>query len=111
MRPLLLTASLTHEARTALTPDAYPGNKHLPFIAAADWLGHDWYVKNKNWQRYPTSLIAKAMDRLALWSNGKPQLVQSRRGQHGRAAAFDHVCQYRPVDAARDLGQFGLALR
>ena len=62
-------------AGTAVTPDAYPGNKHLPYIFAADWLGHDWYVKNKNAQRYPTSLIAKAMDRLAAWSNNKPQLV------------------------------------
>ncbi len=62
-------------AGTAVTPDAYPGNKHLPYLAAADWIAHDWYVKNKNWQRYPTSLIGKAMDRLALWSGGKPQFV------------------------------------
>jgi hypothetical protein len=62
-------------AGTAVTPDAYPGNKHLPYLAAVDWIAHDWYVKNKNWQRYPTSLIGKAMDRLALWSGGKPQFV------------------------------------
>lgn len=62
-------------AGTAVTPDAYPGNKHLPYIAAADWLSHDWYVKNKNWQRYPTSFISKAIDRLRAWSNGKPQFA------------------------------------
>jgi hypothetical protein len=62
-------------AGTAVTPDAYPGNKHLPYIAAADWLAHDWYVKNKNWQRYPIDLIGKAMDRLAFWSNNKPQFA------------------------------------
>jgi hypothetical protein len=62
-------------AGTAVTPDAYPGNKHLPYIAAADWLCHDWYVKNKNWQRYPIDLIGKAMDRLALWSDNKPQFA------------------------------------
>jgi hypothetical protein len=62
-------------AGTAVTPDAYPGNKHLPYIAAADWLSHDWYVKNKNWQRYPTTLISKAIDRLRAWSNGKPQFA------------------------------------
>jgi len=62
-------------AGTAVTPEAYPGNKHLPYIAAADWLAHDWYVKNKNWERYPISLIGVAMDRLAAWSKGKPQYV------------------------------------
>jgi hypothetical protein len=62
-------------AGTAVTPDAYPGNKHLPYIAAADWLAHDWYVKNKNFARYPIDLIGKAMDRLALWSDNKPQLA------------------------------------
>jgi hypothetical protein len=62
-------------AGTAVTPEFYKGEKHLPYIAAADWLAHDWYVKNRNWQRYPVSLIGKAMDRLALWSNNKPQFV------------------------------------
>jgi hypothetical protein len=66
---------LCNFAGTAVTPDAYPGNKHLPYIAAADWLAHDWYVKNKNAQRYPIDLIGKAMDRLALWSDNKPQFV------------------------------------
>ena len=66
---------LVNFAGTAVTPDAYPGNKHLPYIAAADWLAHDWYVKNKNWQRYPVDLIGKAMDRLALWSDNKPQFA------------------------------------
>ena len=66
---------LCNFAGTAVTPDAYPGNKHLPYIAAADWLAHDWYVKNKNWQRYPVDLIGKAMTRLALWSNNKPQFA------------------------------------
>jgi hypothetical protein len=85
-------------AGTAVTPDAYPGNKHLPYIAAADWLGHDWYVKNKNWQRYPIDLIGKAMDRLALWSNNKPQLAfiecsEQKISPLGRAPTPDEVEQ------------------
>jgi hypothetical protein len=85
-------------AGTAVTPDAYPGNKHLPYIAAADWLAHDWYVKNKNWQRYPIDLIGKAMDRLALWSNNKPQLAfiecsDQKISPLGRAPTPDEVEQ------------------
>jgi hypothetical protein len=77
-------------AGPTVTSDAYKGEKHLAYLAAADWLGHDWYVKNKNAQRYPIDHIGKAMDRLAAWSStgptnippvmtpataGKPQLV------------------------------------
>jgi hypothetical protein len=62
-------------AGTAVTPEYYKGEKHLPYIAASDWLAHDWYVKNRNVDRYPVSLIGKAMDRLALWSSNKPQFV------------------------------------
>jgi hypothetical protein len=85
-------------AGTAVTPDAYPCYKHLPYIAAADWLGHDWYVKNKNWQRYPIDLIGKAMDRLALWSNNKPQFAfiecsDQKISPLGRAPTPDEVEQ------------------
>ena len=52
-----------------ITVEAYThGAGHKPYLPSADWLAHDWYVKNKNHQRYPISLIAKAMDRLAQWS-------------------------------------------
>jgi hypothetical protein len=63
-----------------ITPAAYThGQGHKPYLAAADWLAHDWYVKNKNYARYPVSLIGMAMDRLAQWSapelSPKPQFV------------------------------------
>ena len=52
-----------------ITVEAYThGSGHKPYLALSDWLAHDWYVKNKNWQRYPIALIGKAMDRLAQWS-------------------------------------------
>lgn len=53
----------------------YDGSKHKPFIQYADWLCNDWYVKNKNVERYPTSLISDAMNLLDKWSGGKPQLA------------------------------------
>lgn len=59
-----------------ITPEAYThGQGHQPYIDAADWLAHDWYVKNKNFARYPIDLIAQAMQRLAAWSGGKPQFA------------------------------------
>jgi hypothetical protein len=93
------------------TSDAYKGEKHLPYIQAADWLAHDWYVKNKNFARYPVDLIGKAMDRLAAWSStgitatppvmtpgkGKPQFVfiecsdQKIAGALGRAPTPDEM--------------------
>lgn len=52
-----------------ITPIAYThGQGHARYLAAADWLAHDWYVKNKNADRYPIDLIAQAMDRLAKWT-------------------------------------------
>jgi hypothetical protein len=94
-----------------VTSDAYKGEKHLAYLAAADWLGHDWYVKNKNWQRYPIDHIGKAMDRLAAWSAigptnappvmtpggpGKPQLVfiecsDQKISNLGRAPTADEM--------------------
>jgi hypothetical protein len=83
-------------AGTAVTPEYYKGEKHLPYIAAADWLAHDWYVKNRNVDRYPVSLIGKAMDRLAQWSNNKPQFVfiecsDQKISAQGRAPTPDEV--------------------
>jgi hypothetical protein len=83
-------------AGTAVTPEYYKGEKHLPYIAAADWLAHDWYVKNRNFDRYPVSLIGKAMDRLAQWSNGKPQFVfiecsDQKVSPQGRAPTPDEM--------------------
>jgi hypothetical protein len=83
-------------AGTAVTPEYYKGEKHLPYIAAADWLAHDWYVKNRNVDRYPVSLIGKAMDRLAAWSNNKPQFVfiecsDQKLSPQGRCPTPDEV--------------------
>jgi hypothetical protein len=83
--PQITTAAYTH------------GGGHTPYLAAADWLGHDWYVKNKNHQRYPISLIGMAMDRLAQWGGAqKPQLVfiecsDQRISPLGRAPTPDEV--------------------
>jgi hypothetical protein len=83
-------------AGTAVTPEYYKGEKHLPYIAAADWLAHDWYVKNRNVYRYPVSLIGKAMDRLAAWSGNKPQFVfiecsDQKLSPQGRCPTPDEV--------------------
>jgi hypothetical protein len=83
-------------AGTAVTPEYYKGEKHLPYIAAADWLAHDWYVKNRNVDRYPVSLIGKAMDRLAAWSSNKPQFVfiecsDQKLSPQGRCPTPDEV--------------------
>jgi hypothetical protein len=86
-----------------MTVEAYThGAGHKPYIAVADWLSHDWYVKNKNHQRYPISLIGKAMDRLVQWSAipenpaGKPQFVfiecsEQKVSPLGRAPTPDEV--------------------
>jgi hypothetical protein len=51
-----------------VTPDAYThGNGHKPYLAACDWVAHDWYVKNKNADRYSVTFILKAMSRLEQW--------------------------------------------
>ncbi len=83
-------------AGTAVTPEYYKGEKHLPYIAASDWLAHDWYVKNRNFDRYPVSLIGKAMDRLAAWSGNKPQFVfiecsDQKVSPQGRAPTPDEM--------------------
>lgn len=95
-----------------ITPDAYThGGGHLPYLAATDWVGHDWYVKNKNWQRYPVSLIKKAYDRLTSWSGGKPQLVfiecsDQRISPLGRMPTPDEVEE--EVNLAVSLGARGI---
>jgi hypothetical protein len=72
---------LVNFAGPNVTPLPYRGERHRPYIAAADWLAHDWYVKNRNADRYPTSFLGDAVDRLAAWSaspaqpGGKPQLA------------------------------------
>lgn len=69
---------LCNFAGPQITPRDYThGQGHARYLAAADWLAHDWYVKNKNAQRYPIELIGQAMDRLAAWSqpHSKPQFV------------------------------------
>ncbi len=72
---------LVNFAGPNVTPIYYNGAKHLPYIATADWLAHDWYVKNRNFARYPVSFIGDAIDRLKAWSAspaqpaGKPQFA------------------------------------
>ncbi|MEZ0263678.1 MAG: hypothetical protein ACAI43_03045 [Phycisphaerae bacterium] len=85
-----------------ITPLPYKGDRHAGYIAAADWLGHDWYVKNRNADRYPISFVGDAIDRLAAWSTtpampkGKPQIAiiecsDQKISPLGRAPTPDEV--------------------
>jgi hypothetical protein len=95
-----------------VTPDAYThGGGHLPYLAVTDWVAHDWYVKNKNWQRYPVSLIKKAYDRLAAWSGNKTQFVfiecsDQKISPLGRLPTADEVEE--EVNLAVSLGARGI---
>ncbi|HYE18539.1 MAG TPA: hypothetical protein VEA69_08845, partial [Tepidisphaeraceae bacterium] len=85
-----------------ITPLPYKGERHAGYIAAADWLGQDWYVKNRNADRYPISFVGDAIDRLAAWSatpampKGKPQIAiiecsDQKISPLGRAPTPDEV--------------------
>lgn len=53
----------------------YNGSKHIPFMPYVDWPSSDWYPLNRNYSRYPLSLVTKSMDLLSKWSGGKPQFA------------------------------------
>lgn len=70
-------------AGPSITPVAYThGDGHKPYIAAADLLCMDWHIKNANADRYPLALVGQALDRLKVWSAGKPMWCYIEVAQH-----------------------------
>jgi hypothetical protein len=47
-------------------------DEHTGFMEAADIGFVDWYVKNRNADRYPLSHLWTAVERLVIWGKGKP---------------------------------------
>jgi hypothetical protein len=46
--------------------------EHTGYMAAADIGFVDWYVKNRNADRYPMTHLWTAVERLVIWGKGKP---------------------------------------
>jgi hypothetical protein len=47
-------------------------DEYTAYMQACDIAFVDWYVKNRNADRYPLSHLWTAVERLCLWSKGKP---------------------------------------
>jgi hypothetical protein len=65
---------LNLEGDKFVMPNPGPGvvGPHTGFMEACDIGFVDWYVKNRNADRYPLSHLWTAVERLIIWGKGKP---------------------------------------
>lgn len=73
-------------AGPSITVAAYThGEGHKPYLAACDWMGFDWHIKNANFNRYTLELVRLAARRLREWGGPDKRLlvyVEVTKHQH-----------------------------